>query len=121
MQQMLCQLRLDDGCRSETARYTNKSAPGSSSPRTIAGQKKARCTEVHRAPWSSAGRVLLFVQLLPRILDRGAHRLDLDVGELAADLAHFAQVVVLNDGGVGRAAQDGPARPLRSLGFSTTL
>src|SRR5258706_8631878 len=115
MQQMLCQLRLDDGCRSETARYTNKSAPGSSSSRTIAGQKKARCTEVHRAPWSSTGRVLLFVQLLPRILDRGAYRLDLDVGELAADPAHFAQILVLYDVARRRVDRDRPARAVRVL------
>src|SRR5205814_6202609 len=34
------------------------------------------------------GRVLLLIQLLPRILHRGAHGLDLDVGELAADPSH---------------------------------
>src|SRR5258708_26181295 len=78
-------------------------------------KKKARCTEVHRAPWYSAGRILLSVQLLPRILHRGAHRFDLDVGELAADSAHFAQILVLHDVAAGRLDRDRSPLAVRVL------
>src|SRR6267378_7477338 len=58
------------------------------------------------APWkatltseerNSARGLLLLLQLFPGILHGGPHRLDLDVGRLAADLAHLAQVLVLHD------------------------
>src|SRR5439155_11705659 len=58
---------------------------------------------------------LLLVQLLPRILHRGAHRFDLDVGELAADPAHFAQILVLHDVAGGRVDRDRSARAVRVL------
>src|SRR5258706_15539960 len=41
--------------------------------------------------------LLLLLQLFPGVLDRRADRLDLDVGELAVDLLHLAQVLVLHD------------------------
>src|SRR5207244_10383497 len=64
---------------------------------------------------SSCSCGLLLLQLLPGILDGGAHRLDLDVGELPVDLLHLAQVLVLHD--VARLGIDGdrPARAVRIL------
>src|SRR5882762_3347557 len=88
MQQVLCQLRSGDDCRSETARWTNKPALDSSRARTIAGQERSA---MHRCASRFFVSRLLLLQLLPRILHRGAYRFDLDVGELAADPAHFAQ------------------------------
>src|SRR5437867_6885710 len=78
-------------------------------------KKKARCSEVHRAPWYRAGWVLLLVEFLPGILGRGAERLDLDVGELAPDPAHFAQVLGLDDVARGGIDRDRPARAVRVL------
>src|SRR5207247_1953915 len=99
-----------------------KQCVGSMSPHTAARvhaplryKEKARCTEVHRAPWYGAGWVLLFVQLLPRILHRGAHGFDLDVGKLAADPAHFAQILVLHDVAGSRVDRDRSPRAVRVL------
>src|SRR5207302_192847 len=44
-----------------------------------------------------AARESLPLLLLPRVLERRGDGLDLDVGELAVHLAHFAQIFVLHD------------------------
>src|SRR5262245_806226 len=64
-------------------------------------------------------RVLLLLrrllQFLPRILHRGANGLELDVGELPADLAHLAQILGLDDVARLRVDRDRAARAVRVL------
>src|SRR2546428_4791135 len=70
-------------------------------------------------PYTTLFRSLL-VQLLPRILHRGAHGFDLDVGELAADPAHFAQILVLYDVAGGRVDRDRSARDRKSTRLNSS-
>src|SRR6267378_544847 len=76
------------------------------------------------APWkatltseerNSARGLLLLLQLFPGILHRGSDRLELDVGELAADLLHLAQVFVLDDVACLRIDRDRSPRAVRAL------
>src|SRR5882672_7552734 len=79
------------------------------------------------APWkatltseerNSARGLLLLLQLFPGILHRGGDRLELDVGRLAADFAHLAQVLVLHDVarlGIDRNRAPGAVRALVAL------
>src|SRR5258708_36631438 len=59
--------------------------------------------------------LLLLLQLFPGVLDRRADRLDLDVGELAVDLLHLAQILVLHDVARLRIDGDRAARARRVL------
>src|SRR5437899_4625982 len=59
--------------------------------------------------------LLLRMQLLPRILQGGGERFDLDVREHAADAPHFAQIFVLDDVPRLRIDRDGAARARRVL------
>src|SRR5215472_556358 len=59
--------------------------------------------------------LFLVVDDLPGILDGGLHGLDLDVLELAADLADLAQVFVLDDVARLRVDRDRSARAGRAL------
>src|SRR5258708_31999860 len=61
------------------------------------------------------GGLRLLLQVFPGVLDRRADRLDLDVGELAVDLLHLAQILVLHDVARLRIDGDRAARARRVL------
>src|SRR5205807_8081802 len=71
-----------------------------------------------RSPSSRAQRwiddpSLLLVELLPGVLKSGGDGLELDVGELTADPAHLAQVLVLHDVAGVRIDRNRAARAVR--------
>src|SRR5262245_44641334 len=80
---------------------------------TLTIEEKISCTgtpSVHRAPPHYGERggltpLLALLQLLPRILQRGRDRFQLDVGELTVHATHLAQIFVLHD--VARRGIDG--------------
>src|SRR5688500_10385241 len=80
---------------------------------TAAPSKASLPTAETRSP--SGGPPLLLPQLFPGVLHRGAERLELHVHQLAADLAHFAQVLGLDDVARLGIDRDRPARAVREL------